>query len=79
MLFKTKQKEICKIINTYFLRPNFLEEICNYSNNNYKQVISNISRIINYYIVTNDQTLDYNIEELLMKRLMNYMVIHYQK
>lgn len=67
MLFKTKQKEICKTINTYFLRPNFLEEICNYSNNNYEQVISNISRIINYYIVTNDQTLDYSIEELLMK------------
>lgn len=67
MLFKTKQKEICKTINKYFLRPNFLEEICNYSNNNYEQVISNISRIINYYIETNDQTLDYSIEELLMK------------
>ena len=36
MLFKTKQKEICKTINTYFLRPNFLEEICNYSNNKYQ-------------------------------------------
>lgn len=67
MLFKTKQKEICNRINTYFLRPQFLEELCNYSNNNYQQVISNISKIINYYIVTNDQIIDYTIQELLTK------------
>lgn len=67
MLFNTKQKEICKRINSYFIRPNFLKEICNYSDNDYNQVVLNISRIINYYLLTDDIEVNYSIEELLTR------------
>lgn len=60
-------KNSCAIINKLFNKPNFFESLCNYSNNNLDTVITNISKIINYYLVTEDPKITYSISELLIK------------
>lgn len=62
---KNTTKQACTIINKLFETTNFFERLCNYSNNDIEELTKNISKIINYYLVTNDIIYSYDIEELL--------------
>ena len=56
-----------KTINDLFTRKQFFEDLCNESNNDINEVITNISKIINYYLTTNDLNISYSTKELLKK------------
>lgn len=58
-------RESCAIINKLFQTENFFNRLCEYSNNDIDQVINNISKIINYYLVSKDIIYTYTLEELL--------------
>lgn len=60
-------KKGCFILNKLFKKTLFFEKLCNYSNNDITLVIKNISLIINYYITTNDQNIDYDLRMLFQK------------
>lgn len=62
---KSTTSQACATINKLFETPNFFKRLCNYSNNDIEEVIKNISKIINYYLSTNDIIYNYKIEELL--------------
>ena len=50
-----------------FSRKQFFEDLCNASNNDINEVITNISKIIKYYLTTNDLNISYSTKELLKK------------
>ncbi len=62
-----KIKIICERINKLLSLPNFYKDLCNISDNNIDKVIENLSIIINYYLVTDDLKISYNLTELLGK------------
>lgn len=64
---KINLKKITNTINTLFSKPKFFEKLCKLSNNDINIVINNISKIINYYLVTQDTIISYSILELLSK------------
>ena len=66
-MFNNEQKEITKKINALFAKTNFFERLCDHSFNDINQVIKNLSKIINYYLVTQDTRITYHIETLLSK------------
>ena len=67
MLTNKEQREITKSINDLFNQENFFEKLCDYSQNNLKYVIENLSLIINYYLVTKDSSISYAIEDIIYK------------
>lgn len=66
-MFNNEQKEITKTINDLFAKSNFFEILCNDSFNDINQVIENLSKIINYYLVTQDKRISYPMDILLKK------------
>lgn len=66
-MFNNEQKEITKTINALFAKTNFFERLCDYSFNDINQVIKNLSKIINYYLVTQDTRITYSMDILLSK------------
>lgn len=59
--------EQIKTINTILNKKDFYSELCAFSNNDINRVFENISKIITYYLTTNDRTLYNSLSELFKK------------
>lgn len=67
MPIKPNHKKIANTINNLFSKPKFFEKLCKFSDNDIDIVIANLSKIINYYLVTQDTIISYSILDLLLK------------
>lgn len=77
----SNHKQVSDTINSLFATPSFWPDLCEYSNNNLKEVTKNTSLIINYYLISKDRNISYSIPELFSrierypKRESNILVI----
>lgn len=63
----TPLQEKTNTLKTLLNRESFYQELCSYSNNNINEVITNLSKIIFYYLYSNDSNIDYSLESLFTK------------
>jgi hypothetical protein len=59
-------KNAIRLLNRLFDDNSFLHELADYSNNNYQLLLTNISKIITYYLYTEDQRI-YPVNELISR------------